>query len=221
MVDYPQEFWDEFDKDWPSLKKSVPHNRSPLSGPIGSLDRNGKWSFSRPIPKKMSPAQWAEFNCQVYTCRSIIWEYAPDGRRLSISEEELISNFMKIHFIGDNSLDHRFASCLCCWKTRLRKFNDAEVTPYPSSCAIDDPRLPRLGRCGCTVCNSCILAMEHKLGELAEYPCPNCGNRRCFTKFVKVWSVSHEVVKKHLSNLQQQGQQQFFDISNSNLKTMH
>jgi hypothetical protein len=76
MVDYPQEFWDEFDKEWPSLKKNVPHKRSPLSGPIGSLDRNGTWSFSRPIPKKMNPAQWVKFNCQVYTCRIIIWEYA-------------------------------------------------------------------------------------------------------------------------------------------------
>jgi hypothetical protein len=68
-------------------------------------------------------------------------KYASGGRRLPVREDGPKVKFMHLHFIGDNSIDHRFASCLCCWKTGVRKFDDAEVTPYPSDCAIDKPRL--------------------------------------------------------------------------------
>ena len=84
-------------------------------------------------------------------------------------------------------------------KTGLRRFDDVNMTPYPSNCSIDDPRLPPLGRCDCNVCNSCVLAMERKLGEMVEYPCPNCGNGACFFKEIKIWPVSHEVFMKNAS----------------------
>jgi hypothetical protein len=155
--------------------------------------------FSNPLPRKITQEDWTRYKCRVYTCCKIRWEYAPGGRRLPDGEDRPKVKFMHLHFIGDDSFDHRFASCLCCWKTGIRKFNDEEVTPYPSNCAIDNPRLPCLGPCGCTVCNSCVLAMECELGVMAEYPCPNCGNSRCFFKEIKIWPVSHGVFMKHAS----------------------
>jgi hypothetical protein len=203
MVETPRGFWEEFDKDWPHVGVLQPHGKRPYFGAIGSLDGEGKWSHFSPLPRKMNDSDWTKFKCETYTCRNISWEYAPGGRRHPIGEEELRLKFMKIKFIKGNSLDGRFGSCMCCWKTGIRKFNDAEVTPYPSNCAIDDPRLPRLGMCGCTICNSCVLALERRLGDRTEYPCPYCGNSGCFTKEIKVWPISHEVFMKHFSRLRE------------------
>jgi hypothetical protein len=177
---------------------------TPFFGPLGSFFGNGKWTISKPLPYwKITQAGWNRFKCRVYTCRNIGWEYAPGGRRIPVDVDRVTIKFMHLHFIGDNSLDQRFASYLCCWKTGSHRFNDVEGTPYPSNCAIDDPRLPRLGRCGCTACNSCVLEMERKLGEMAEYPCHNCGNTSCFFKELKIWPVSHKVFLKNSSHRHQ------------------
>jgi hypothetical protein len=186
MADTPGDFWKEFLNEWPDLQKIQPHNMTPFFEPLGSLVGNGKWTFSKPLPPKITQADWNMFKCRVYTCRNIGWEYAPGGRRIPAGDDGVTIKFMHLHFIGDNSLDQGFASCLCCWKTGSCRFDDVEVTPYPSNCTIDDPRLLHLGRCGCTVCNSCVLKMERKLGEMAEYPCPNCGNTSCFFKEIKI-----------------------------------
>jgi hypothetical protein len=45
--------------------------------------------------------------------------------------------------------------------------------------------------------------MEPKLGEMAEYPCPNCGNGSCFFKEIKIWPVSHGVFMRNASRQRQ------------------
>jgi hypothetical protein len=192
-------FWDAFDEEWPQLMNIKPHGRAPKFGPIGAFNPDGRWSFvPRPLPRALTQRDWNRFKCRVYTCRIISWEWTPGGiRQPGLSEKELRSEYMRSEFSHDNSLEKRFGSCLCCWKTGLRKFDDAEVTPYPTLCTLDDPRPPRLGRCGCTVCNGCVLAMERQLGDREEYPCPNCGNFACFMKEVKTWPISHEVFMKY------------------------
>jgi hypothetical protein len=145
MADTPGDFWKEFLNKWPDLQKICPHNMTPFFEPLGLFVVNGKCNFSKPLPRKIAQADWNMLKCRVYTCRNIGWEYAPGGRRIPAGDDGVPIKFMQLHFIGDNSPDQRFASCLCFWKTRSRRFDDAEVTPYPSNCAIDDPRLPRLG----------------------------------------------------------------------------
>jgi hypothetical protein len=189
MVETPFDFWEEFHNNWPRLEVIKPNDVCPYFEAIGSFDGEGTWSHYSPLPRKMRDSDLAKFKCQLYTCRNISWEYAPGGRRHPISEEELRWKFMHIKWIEGDSLANKFGSCMCCWKTGLRKSNDAEVTSYPSNCAIDDPRLPRLVKCGCTMCNSCVLEMERQLGDRTEYPCPHCGNSGCFQKEVKIWPI--------------------------------
>jgi hypothetical protein len=110
-----------------------------------------------------------------------------------------------MHMIGDNTYSHRFASCLACWKTKARKFDDADKTPFPSEVGLDDPNLPRLGRCGCTICNDCVRLLEQRRGNEASCPCPYCGNLRCFFKEIKIWSVGHEVFMKEAARISKEG----------------
>jgi hypothetical protein len=44
--------------------------------------------------------------------------------------------------------------------------------------------------------------MERQLGDTKEYPCPHCGNSRCFAKELKIWPISYEVFMKHFFHLQ-------------------
>jgi hypothetical protein len=48
--------------------------------------------------------------------------------------------------------------------------------------------------------------MERKLGDLAEYPCPNRGNSYCFFKEIKILPVSHGVFIKEASIICQKEQ---------------
>jgi hypothetical protein len=45
-----------------------------------------------------------------------------------------------------------FANCLSC---KEQKF-DAPTVPFPLDYPIDGPNQPRLGKCGCVVCNKCV-----------------------------------------------------------------
>jgi hypothetical protein len=88
---------------------------------------------------------------------------------------------------------------MSCWKTKARKFDDPNLTPFPSQVGIDDPNLPRLGRCGCTICNNCVMQSEKCYGGADAFPCPYCGNLKCFFKEIKIWSIGNEVFMKEVN----------------------
>jgi hypothetical protein len=71
---------------------------------------------------------------------------------------------------------------MACWKTEARKFDDTNITSFPSQVGLDDPNLPRLGRCGCTICNNCVRLLEQRRGDADACPCPYCGNINVFSR---------------------------------------
>jgi hypothetical protein len=101
--------------------------------------------------------------------------------------------------IGDSTYSHRYGSCMKCWNTKAHRFDDPNLTRFPSEVGINDPKLPRLGRCGCTVCNSCVMQLEKCYGGADAFPCPYCGNLKCFLKEIKTWSIGHEVFIRETS----------------------
>jgi hypothetical protein len=82
---------------------------------------------------------------------------------------------------------------MACWKTVPQKFDDSNLTPFPSQASLEDPNLPCLGRCGCTICNNCVRLLEQRCGGADACSCPYCGNLECFFKEIKIWSIGHEV----------------------------
>ena len=81
----------------------------------------------------------------------IIWEFTPNGRAL---KERLV---LKITFRSAEATYWSFGSCNSCWKRSKRNFANNVITGHPLHVPCDDPGLPRLGRCGCVVCNECIM----------------------------------------------------------------
>jgi hypothetical protein len=170
-----------------------PHHASPLFESFGTYGDDGAYTPRVPLPRGMTPSEWRHFDCRIYTCRNIIWEYTPGGSRAAESELGSHVNFEHMHMIGDSTYSHRFGSCMSCWKSKARRFDDADITPFPSQVGIDNPNLPRLGRCGCTICNKCVMQLEKRCGDLDAFSCPYCGNLKCFFKEIKIWSIGHEV----------------------------
>jgi hypothetical protein len=89
---------------------------------------------------------------------------------------------------------------MACWKTQGRKFDDINITSFPSQVGLDDPNLPCLGRCGCTICHNCVRLLEQRCGDADACPsCPYCGNLKCFFKEIQVWSIGHEVFMEEVA----------------------
>jgi hypothetical protein len=116
-----------------------------------------------------------------------IWEFTPDGKQLS---ERMI---LQIKHVNDTYWS--FGSCHCCWKENKRNFTKKSWTPHPMRVQVNNENLPRLGQCGCIVCNDCIMKIElHKKNDNNMWVhCPYCGNPDCFSKHVRIWLVSMEV----------------------------
>jgi hypothetical protein len=182
-----------------------PHNACPLFDSVATYDVNGNFSRRVPLPRGMTPSEWRKYDCRTYTCRSIIWEYTPCGLRSVGAIRGPKVDFEHMHMIGDNAYSQRFGSCLACWKTKKRQFDDADKTPFPSEVGLDNPNLPRLGRCGCTICNNCVRLLELRRGNEESCPCPYCGNQQCFFKEIKIWSIGHEVFLKEAKRISDEG----------------
>ena len=118
-----------------------------------------------------------------------IWEFTPNGRALV---ERMV---LKIAFRPAEATYWSFGSCNSCWKWGRRNFTDNAITGHPLSVPSDDPTLPRLGRCGCVVCNECIMELEMNKAnsDKMEVHCPYCRNEECFCKHMRIWVVSKEV----------------------------
>jgi hypothetical protein len=189
--------------DWRITIKNLldlrPHNGGPLFETVGTYDVNGAYTQRLPIPRGMTPLDWGQYDCRIYTCRILLWEYTPGGTRHLATKPGTQVHFEHMHMIGDNDYSHRFGSCMACWKTQARKFDDTNITSFPSQVGLDDPNLPRLGRCGCTICNNCVRLLEQRCGNADACPCPYCGNLGCFFKEIKIWSIGHEVFMEEVA----------------------
>ncbi len=163
--------------------------------------KNGTYTQRLPLPRGMTPLlDWGQYDCRIYTGCILLWEYTPCGTRTLATKPGPQVHFEHMHMIGDNNYSHRFGSCMACWKTQARKFDDTNITSFPSQVGLDDPNLPRLGRCGCTICNNCVRLLEQRRGDADACPsCPYCGNLKCFFKEIQIWSIGHEVFMEEVA----------------------
>ena len=118
-----------------------------------------------------------------------IWEFTPNGHAL---KKRMV---LKIDLRTAEATYWSFASCHSCWKQGRRNFADISITAHPLRVPSNDPYLARLGRCGCVVCNECVMELEmHKENRnKMDVHCPYCGNEECFSKHLRIWVVSEEV----------------------------
>jgi hypothetical protein len=176
-----------------------PHSICPKQVPIGWFDVNANFVMRGIVLAKMTKVDWDLNGCTVYTLRAILWEQTPDWKRIPNAGKG--SNFQveHLHFVGDNEYDHRFGSCMCCFRDsrgpNIRVFCDPDITRHPCRVALADPRPAWLGRCGCTICNGCVSEMEKLFKEkkISSFPCPYCGNDNSFFLELKIWPISHRV----------------------------
>jgi hypothetical protein len=124
----------------------------------------------------------------------IIWEFTQNGCRL---KEQMV-----IKVERKNTPIWSFGSCNSCWKQVRRDFTNTQKTNHPLEAVVDDPSLPRLGRCGCVVCNECVMKLENHNNNKDEMNvhCPYCGNKDCFSKHMRIWLVSAEVDNQKYNN---------------------
>ena len=131
---------------------------------------------------------------QLYACDAkyveLIWEFTPNGGEAL--QERMV---WKLGVRGAGATYWSFGSCNSCWKWGRRNFTDTKLTGHPLSVPVDNPSIPRLGRCGCVICNECVLELEmHKTNKYKmDVHCPYCGNEECFSKHMRIWLVSEEI----------------------------
>jgi hypothetical protein len=196
---YGADFWRILLEDTRDVMKLRPHSISPKSEPLGDFDKNGNFVRRRIPPSQMTQDDWDINDCTVYTLRAVIWEHTPKGNRVPNIETGRNFNVEHLHLVGDNEYDHRFGSCMCCFRDacgpEIRVFGDPDITRHPCRVPLKDPRPARLGRCGCTICNGCILALEERfVGRKRKcFPCPYCGDANAFFVELKIWPISHRV----------------------------
>eukprot|EP00978_Attheya_sp_CCMP212_P017418 scaffold46374_cov31-Attheya_sp.AAC.1 len=109
---------------------AVPHNKAPMG---------------------LSQDDWTEKDYSSTKFIGLVLESGPGFKRTAHPVTGRPGNVLLMHFdmVGK---DFIFANCLKC---KARKFDDPEMS-FPLDLPIDDPTLPRLGKCGCVCCNGCI-----------------------------------------------------------------
>ena len=84
----------------------------------------------------------------------LIWEFTPNGKAL---KQRMV---LKLTVRTADATYWSFGSCNSCWKRGTVNFTDSKKTGHPLLVGVDNPTLPRLGRCGCVICNECVLQLE-------------------------------------------------------------
>ena len=198
MTSHP-DFWRILLTETVDVLKLRPHSLCPKREPIGDFDDASNFVLRSGRPVKMTQADWDLNGCTVYTLRAILWEHTPAGERVPNLATGINLKVEHLHFVGDNEYDHRFGSCMCCFRDSsdrtFRVFCDPDITRHPCRVELNDPRPARLGRCGCTICNGCIMALEERFVGTNRpcFPCPYCGADNAFFQELKIWPLSHGV----------------------------
>jgi hypothetical protein len=83
------------------------------------------------------------------------------------------------------------------WRKGERNFGDNDICSFPYVVDVDHPALPRLGVCGCVICNQCI-SDTMNCGE-KKMDCPYCAREDSYYREVRMWAVSklHTHNNKH------------------------
>lgn len=152
-----------------------------------------KWDYEPVIG--IGTKEYMTFNACDAKFVEIIWEFTPNGCSLN---NHMV---LKISMKQAEATYWSFGSCNSCWKRARRNFTDYTVTEHPLQVPADSPSLPRLGRCGCVICNECVMELEmHENNkDKMDVHCLYCGNKDCFSKHMRIWLVSNEVsdLNKH------------------------
>jgi len=198
--------------DWMEVKPSkYPPNMYPRV-----LTIEGKISQRDYLPvKDISRKQYKKFGACDAKYLEIVWEFTPNGTR---ADKPII---LETKRVGSDTY-WSFGSCHACWKLSKRDFTDTNRTKHPLRMPVDNPDLPRMGRCGCICCNQCVRELEmHDANKSECYVhCPYCGNSACFSKNLRIWVVSREI-KRHVEMEQTTKLTQSVMGQNGNYKISH
>lgn len=135
----------------------------------------------------MSQAVWNEYGCcdfdvsMILVCKSV--------GNVSPFKMEVESKLYQ----PEKGYNHVFGNCLNCWKKKDRNFTmlSNESTRFD---------LPRVGRCGCIVCDGCISKkLEDTLNQESSIPCPNCELEVCFFRDVSILALNKSILDFFIS----------------------
>jgi hypothetical protein len=172
--------------DWMDVRPSkYPPNLYPRV-----LTVHGKISQQNYLPLKgVTKEHYQKYEASDAKYMEILWEFTPNGKR------ETKPMFLGTKAFGSKNTYWSFGSCNSCWKLSRRNFANPSRTPHPLKSTLENPNLPRMGRCGCICCNQCIRELElHPANQNESYVhCPYCGSHACFSKNLRIWVVSKEV----------------------------
>ena len=168
------------------LVEAHPHHFPPNCGSpvVKKIDGRMK-RITGPI-QSMNNETWAKYKCDTVDYTMILIEVTPNGKRVTKSDGKPLTMSIK-HGHGDN-WKHCFGKCMLCWRLDLLNFGRPDICPFPYTVDVDHPTLPRLGVCGCVICNQCI---TNTMGSnQSKTDCPYCAWEDSFYRGVRMWPVS-------------------------------
>ena len=169
-----------------------------------AFDLQGSWEtiWSSPhnkAPYGTSKQEWTENGYSCTTFYGLIIESGPNFKRLKDKKTNRNKGILKMHFDGIGK-DYIFSNCLACKK---RNFADPTF-PFPLDLDIDDPKLPRLGKCGCVCCNGCVQkliansAIDVTNPDRGYIKCPNCAFKRSHMADTHAWIYTSHMLENRI-----------------------
>jgi hypothetical protein len=138
----------------------------------------------------MNNEAWSKYRCDTVDYVMIMVEVTPGGKR-DLRKEDGKPRTMTLKQGHGDLWKYRFAKCMLCWKIGNRHFGDPTICPFPYDVSVNHPAIPRLGVCGCVICNGCIADAKDNKEEKVT-PCPYCGRGDSFFREIKIWPISKE-----------------------------
>ena len=143
------------------------------------------------MPYGVSKEEWDQKGYSSTKFVALVIESGPGFVRRTNPLTGRPGNILLMHF-DMMGKEYVFANCLSC---RDQQFGDPKF-PFPIDCPIDGPNQPRLGKCGCVVCNRCVRNnIPHNVNESSNpnkgwIGCPYCKATRSHCTDVHAWIVT-------------------------------